>query len=381
MWARDIAVVMGVVALAGVAYSDGGPRDSGAAPPGAPRTLVRVSTPGVSDVGPIYGFAQDGDVLAWADNGAGPATVTCPPIRMRVLSSRRTGIIGQAGGKELCDEYGFWIAAGGTRALWGGWEPANHPLGEVVVGGLGRRPRRVEGLASDYGEVGDDVVDIVGDGQTLVYATLVVEPNDLDACFPEYTAREKTCRFRVSGGAVKRMVGNEAVLIPRVPPAAAVAVSAGRLADVPADRRWGYARRARANGPVEIRHVRTGRLVLGVRPHGEVEAVALSGAVLAGVVRQGPAQRLDVYGASTGKLRSSVVVEAGARPELAAAGTTVVYLDKTQIRMLRAGEQATSLVARAGSGYPFDLSIEGTRVAWAENRNGRLGLIRAIDIH
>jgi hypothetical protein len=117
-----------------------------------------------------------------------------------------------------------------------------------------------------------------------------------------------------------------------------------------------------------------------VRPRGEVQAVALSGEVLAVVARQGSTQRLDVYSASTGTLWSSVVVKAGARPELAAAGTTVVYLDKKQIRMLHAGEEATSLVARAGSDYPFDLSIEGTRVAWAENRNGRLGLIRAIDV-
>lgn len=372
---RPAVLLLGVaLASAGACGGDSSLRTQAAPPPAQPQTLVRVRVD-YSDAGPVYGFAQDRNMLVWAAEEA--QQKNCPLVRSRDLSSRSQTVIGEAG-DYMCDEYGFWIAAAGTRALWAGFEPANHPIGSIVVGGRGQTPRRVGGLASDYSESGDVVVDVVGDGTTLAYATVFVVPNDWDACYPEDSPRAKTCRFRVRGGVVKRIEGTKAISIPRVAASAAIAVSAGKLAIVPADLRWGHVLHARENGPLEIRDVRTGRLALDLRPRGEVVAVALSKTVVAALVREGGVQRLEVYDLQTGARRSSVPVGAKAAPELSAAGTAVVYHDRKVIRILRAGEQTTWLVAIA-AGEPFDLSIEGGRVVWAENKHGE-GRIQAMHL-
>jgi hypothetical protein len=166
-------------------------------------------------------------------------------------------------------------------------------------------------------------------------------------------------------------------------PAAAIAVSAGRVAAVHADLGWGHALRAQSDAPVEIRDVRTGRLALRVHPHGEVRAVALSTAVLTVLVRDGRALRLEIYNARTGTRQSSVRVgsKAGVYPELAASGTTVVYSDQHTIRTLRAGQRATSLVANVSAEYFGELSIEGRRVVWDEFLDGgREGRIQTIEL-
>jgi hypothetical protein len=333
---------------------------------------VRVDS---SDAGPIYGVAQDRNLLVWAAEAADQEH--CPSIRSRDLGSSSQAVLGEAG-DDACDEFGFWIAAAGTRALWAGWEPANHPLGTIVIGGRRQAPRRIEVLASDYSEAGDVVMDVVGDGSTLAYATLVVVPNDWEACFPENAPRARTCRFRVSRGTVRRIEGQKAVAIPGVAASAAIAVAAGRIAVVPADRRWGRARHAREHGPLEIRDVRSGRLALDVRPRGEVLAVALSEQIVATLVRERGARRLEAYDLRTGARRSSVAVGGRAAPELGAAGSTVVYSEGKAIRALRAGDRTTSLVAIAGA-EPSGLSIEGRRVVWVENGGGE-GRILALHL-
>jgi hypothetical protein len=343
----------------------------------------RVAAPPITLVsgGGILGVAQDGGVLVWAPTGA---TKGCPPVQMRYLAGGRSGVIGVAGGSdEMCDEFGFWIAAAGSRALWGGYEPANSPWGEIVAGGLGLKPHQVGSVATEYGEAGDLMVDIVGDGPTLLYATVRVAANDSDACFPADSPRQSSCRFRVTGGVVSRVVAGKPTAVPGVPATAAVAVNGVQLADVPADRNWQTSSGVQAalNGPVEVRDARTGKLVLRVRPQGRVEQIALSDAVLAVLVHDGRQARLEVYDAKMGAMRSSVPVGLKTAKDPAAAGSLVVYFEKNTIRLLHAGQQSTTLLVTTGSAKPFDLSIDGKRIAWAENRNeGQLGLIQAINL-
>ncbi len=288
-------------------------------------------------------------------------------VRMRDLSSGRESIIWKVKAEGPCPEWGWMMSVGGTRVLWGGWEPANHPYGEVFSGGFGRQARGVEDLSSDYGQVGDLLVAIVGDGPTLAFAKLVVAPNDWESCFPADLPRAKSCQFRVTSGAVKRIEGNKPVRVPGVPASVTLAASAGRLAVVPADLQWGRAGHARLNGPVEIRDARTGGVALRIHPRGEVEAVALSERVVAALVREAGAVRLDVYDIRTGGLRSTVKLTGNVSPNLGAAGPIVVYQVGKAIRMLRAGERTTALVAMART-EPEGLSIEGKRVIWVENR-------------
>lgn len=357
--------------------SDDASRASVASAKQLPRALVTIRA-AASDVGPILGVAQDATALAWA-GGNGPTD--CWPVRVRHIASGRTAVVGAAGGVELCDEYGFWLAVGGTRALWAGWEPANHPLGTVQTGGIGRRPRTLQVLASDYGATGDVLVDVVGDGRTLAYATVSLVPNDWEACFPEDSAQLASCRFRVSAGAVKRVVGDKAIVVRGVPPSFAIAVGGGRLAVVPADLSWRRpedALHARADGEVEIRDARTARVVTRVQPRGEVEAVALSARLLAVLVDERGQRRLETYDAPTGRRVASARVGSGVS-QIAAADTAVVFAEQNAIRAIRAPNWTVELLAKPSN--PFDLSIEGGRVIWGENRaDGRLGRILAIEL-
>jgi hypothetical protein len=169
-------------------------------------------------------------------------------------------------------------------------------------------------------------------------------------------------------------------VIPDVPPSVAIAVASGRVAVVPVDRgptpSRSFSLRAAPNGPVEIRDARTGRLALQVVPRGEVQVVELSEIVVAVLVNENGTMRLEVYDARTGAKLSSVRVPSKTSLDLDVAGRMVVYRVGRAIRLLRAGERATSLLAVAAS-KPIGLSIEGTRVAWAE-QHGERGRIQAV---
>jgi len=82
------------------------------------------------------------------------------------------------------------------------------------------------------------------------------------------------------------------------------------------------------------------------------------------------------YDAATGKLSGSVAVPSATSPELTASDQLIVFRVGRSIRAANvATHHVTTLTEAAGT--PIGLSLEGTRLAWAENVGGR-GRIRAL---
>lgn len=154
-----------------------------------------------------------------------------------------------------------------------------------------------------------------------------------------------------------------------VPSSLVFAVSANRFA---------VARASKGAFSVDIRD-RRGRLIRVVHGKGSAQALALSASVVAVLVESSTgAMRLHVYAGATGRLRWSVPLPRFVWPSLSAAGSTIIYRNGKEIWAADVASQRRTYVATAATD-PIDLSIEGRRVAWAENRNGR-GRIRAIEI-
>lgn len=307
---------------------------------------------------PIVHFAHDGNAIAWIDRRA------CLPVRIRLLARDLQRRVGSAGGGACTGYRPPGLAIGATRAVWGEtfFGSTTEYLETYTAAFHERRPALVEELHSEYVYGGGlRVTALAGDGATLVYG--LVEFND---CFCDDVSCPP-CSYQPTGGGVRRLVGREVRVVPGAPPAVLVAAATGRIAVVPADPtpRPKATLTAALGGPVEIRDVRTGALLRAVNPLGTVRAVGLSRQTLA-VLVDGPAGRaIERYDVASGLLRDRVSVSDDAAPEIDVANDVVVYRVGRAVRLVRANGTTTRIaLARA---TPIGLSIEGGRVAWAEN--------------
>jgi hypothetical protein len=336
-----------------------------------------------SRTGPIDAFAQDGPLLAWfapsakgcnsvhvlslANGGQArlpkqtPATpnVTCrwtvaPPIRL-VLARR--GL------------------SSSPYALWTLYEKITPLEFDSVLGaGLADpRERRFHEVAHSSQGVGLWLGGIAADADTIVYAVASVQYVDEVACLSR-----GSCEKKVVGGGIHRISGRSDITIPNTPAAVAVAVAGSSLADVPASPAVGRngAPLASAGLPIEIRDARAGTLLAHATPQGTPAAIALSTSLLASFELTPKGPHLAWYDPTTGATGGTVSVPDAAAPELSTSGHTIVFRVGRSIRDVNVTTQRIRTLTQAAS-TPIGLSIEGNRVAWAENVNGR-GRIRAI---
>lgn len=121
---------------------------------------------------------------------------------------------------------------------------------------------------------------------------------------------------------------------------------------------------------------------------GHVEAVALSSTrVVALVSRAGRRRQIEVRRYPDGRLERSVAVPRATAPEISLSGRSVVFRsgrtleDARTIRLLNLSTGRVRVVATTPA-IPIGLSLEGRRVAWAENisSGGRIqgGRIQAV---
>jgi Tol biopolymer transport system component len=118
---------------------------------------------------------------------------------------------------------------------------------------------------------------------------------------------------------------------------------------------------------VEIGDALTGRLIKRFTIGGHTHATALGPDYIALLVHHEPGVRIELY-----NLNGSFGIGAdvpGSVRSLSAAGRTVVFATGRVIRRLDARTGAVTALATAG-GTPVGLTIEGRRVAWAENGRG-----------
>ncbi len=330
------------------------------------------------DSTPVSSIAVNGHIDALAQDGNNIAWISGRRIELRNLAT---------GAQTRLARTDFWTAGetsqdfsvevfalGGTRVLWGAWNYGGgfNDYGAYATVAPGQSPAKLKDLvAPDLGFYGDYITGAAGDGSTLLYSTIDVGiDRDPDSC------ADGPCVFRVTGGDVERVTGHTVRVVPGVAPPIAISVSGERVVLVPAGGPYrclkacdGLGRpepQATPNGTIEIRDPSSGALVASFSPEGTAKAVALARSVVAVLVRQGPLSRIERYDTGTGALIGSKTVPSTVADDLTVGGLTIVYRVGQAIWLLDAISGKTRLVHTA-SATPIGLSIEGRRLAWAEN--------------
>ena len=111
-----------------------------------------------------------------------------------------------------------------------------------------------------------------------------------------------------------------------------------------------------------------GRVVARMKMTGAPRALATSDRIVAILTNREGADWVDLYDTQTGTARAKVNV-GRAGDGLAVSGFRVLFNTGRFIRMLDARTRKTSVIATAVPN-PIGLSVEGRRVAWAENALG-----------
>jgi hypothetical protein len=126
-----------------------------------------------------------------------------------------------------------------------------------------------------------------------------------------------------------------------------------------------------ANGPVQIYRVaqKAGVLLTSVAPGGVVKAIALSTQLAVLTQRANASNVIERFNPGDGKLLGTTSVSSSMPAELDSSSAGIVYRVGTKIFLIdRGGVSRLVWNARA---RPIGLSIEGWRIAWAENVNRR----------
>lgn len=344
---------------------------SAAAAPTAPARLVKqpkIRTL-VAESGSIRAFAQDTNSLAWIGKDY--------RVHVRSLSIGRSAIVGSAappgGGPPPS------LALAGTRALWTKFEGGNAPETSLWSAALGESPFGIDLFSGESGEPGGILLGgMAGDGQTLLYG------KTFEGCSPPPWPPAPCPTLEATGG-VSFVTGEyEQSPMSGIPPSAMLAfaahdpgsgrISQGRLAVVPAaspvSTNLDKVPRAAEDGPVQV-YWFLNHLVLASTavPRGTVKAIALSFDRLAVLIeRPDETKAVDRYAARGGALLGTTAVPKATASILSSSSAGVIYRVGKSIYAIRAG--ASKLVWKATS-MPIGLSIEGRRIAWAENVKGR----------
>jgi hypothetical protein len=146
-----------------------------------------------------------------------------------------------------------------------------------------------------------------------------------------------------------------------------VAASSGAVAYVPAADVGKQGRPvAGADLPIEVVDARTGASISRVSPQGTPIAITLAPRILATLERTPLGLRLAWYDRATGAPAGSVPVSGRTSPELTATDRTIVYHVRRSIRAVDVETHNVRTLAHAATD-PIGLSLEGQRLAWAEN--------------
>jgi hypothetical protein len=259
------------------------------------------------------------------------------------------------------------IAGKTSNALWTLHESSPLEFDYLVGAGAGdRRERRLQELAHTNRGNGLWFGGIAGDGTTLAYAVTSVEYADEAGCL----AGTHSCLMQIAGGGgVYRVVGRQR---PKLVPgttrgAVAIAVGGGRIAYVGTG---SITKRGKpvagADLPIQVVNASNGQVVSSISPEGTPLAIALSAHVLAALERTPLGLRLATYSASGGQPIGSTPVAFTTSRELTASDRLVVFHVGRSIRAVQiATGRVRSLITAAAR--PIGLSLEGSRLAWAEN--------------
>ena len=257
------------------------------------------------------------------------------------------------------------VAFARGRALWVAEGSGNFVYANVLTAAPGERPKLLEEVVgASRGGDGDYLTGVAGRESTIVYA--VVSISMLDTCIDPGTP----CEHSIDSSRVMRVVARRAPRVPGVPHALRITAGGGRIA---VDVASGYDGQSLVRaGRVEVRDAGTGRRSAVVLLAGNVLELALSGDVLAVLVRSGGRKAIERYAPRGGRLLGRTPVYGNAHA-LAVSGRRVVFVTGRTIRQISpAGAGIVAVASRPVAA----LAVEGRRLVWAENdaRRGRIVL-------
>jgi len=345
----------------------------------APRPETLYTSP----KGPIVAFAQDGELLAWFVRGAKSCNrvwvVDLAYATQVKLPEQTPSAVNVTCDWEVVPPVRLAVDGTTARALWTLRELS--PLRFDYLIGAGyhdRLERRFQEIAHASRGAGLWLGGIAGDAGELVYSVTSVDFVDEVGCLSN-PKKPHACALRVgNGGGVYRVIGRSTRLIPGTDSGGMqVALAQGRVAYIRAET-VGAGGAPLSGAQIDIRNVMDGTLLTQISPQGTPLALALSPTVLATLEQRSEGLVLAWYDATTGKPAGSIAVPDGTSAELSASSRAIVFHSGRSIHALDVRTRQISTVARAATA-PIGLSIEGTRIAWAENLKGK-GRIRALSL-
>jgi hypothetical protein len=350
-----------VVLVLGIASAAGNTK----AKPIKPRALLATRAS-------IYAFAQDGDRIAWVGGDA--------KVRVRSLSTRRTYLVGSVTPVERAPS--AILALAGSRALWSWDDGGNSTAYPLLVGAHGHRQVEIARLGSGLRGMGDgfDLVGVEGDRASLAYGWV-----DEECPGQPYGCNVFDDPLVVAGGGISIATWTPAPcelcppVLPSVPPPALFAVTQASVAVAPARATTPpgeYVPRVAEDGPVEVYDL-SGRLLLRLSFLGLVRDLTLHGRTLAVLVERPNGTKMLQEFAVPSPAGTAAAPVPLAATDISAGSGGVVFRSGRDIYVLRPGR--AKLVARAAA-RPIGLSVEGRRIAWAENIKGR-GRIVAVTLN
>jgi len=335
---------------------------------------------------PIGAFAQDGRLLAWLAPSAGG----CNRIFILDLADGTSIELPSTNTQNVTCRWSVrWtvvppvrLALAGENALWTLREAAPAPLPFDYVLGAGVRDpkeRRFQEVAHASRGAGLWLGGIAGDSDTLVYAVTSVDYVNEVTCLSDPKS-PGACAVKIAGGGIYRVVGRRPPkLVPGTTAAVGVAAAGSNVAYVQTAKIGARGTPlASAEMPIEVRDAATGTLVARVEPQGTPLALALTPHLLATLERTPLGLRLAWYDIGTSALSGSVPVPKATSPLLSASDRAIVFEVGRSIRSVTPQSHRVRTLAKAAA-PPIGLSVEGTRVAWAENVKGR-GRIRSLAV-
>jgi len=322
--------------------------------------------------GTVSGFAQDGSIIAWfTPGGAG-----CNTVHVRSLANGTRAELPKQGDTQnvTCRwnvgtaPVSVAIARNQPSVLWTLHENSPLQFDYLVGAGVGdSRERRYQQLAHTSRGAGLWLGGVAGNGGTLVYGVTSVDYVDEAGCL----AGTDTCALKIvaNGGGVYRVgADHRPKLVPGTSGGAVdVATSGDRVAYVRAgtvDKRGRPV--AGADKPIEIVDAVSGQVASSVTTQGTPVAIALSANALATLEQTPLGLRLAWYAPDTGSPAGSVPVALAASTELSVSDRLAVFHVGRSIRAVDLATGRVRSLATA-AGMPIGLSVEGTRIAWAEN--------------
>ncbi len=340
-----------------------------------PRTETLYARPGG---GTIAAFAQDGSLISWFAPGAR----RCNRVHVMSLANPlKTTLPLQGGARNVTCRWNaiqpVWLALAGdtSRVIWTLREDAPLPFDYLIGAGAGdRTERRYQEIVHTKRGAGLWLGGVSGDGTTLVYGVTSVDYEDEAGCL----AGTGSCAMQKAGGGVYRIVGRQTPqLIEGTDAAIAVAAAGSTVAYVPAATVAKNGRPfAGADLPIEVIDAESGASIARVQPQGMPLAIALSPHVLLTLERAPVGLRLAWYDSQTGQPVGSVPVPEAASPEVSTTDRVAVYRVGRSVHSVDLTTDRDTLLVKTAA-TPIGLSVEGGRLAWAENvKSG--GRIRAL---